>query len=269
MATTAVTVHKQLSSADLTSLLQQTGWSEKSSGEAPLRMKIDGSMFVTPDGEMLVYNPNKPKTPAFTARIVKPLEEYWAIWISESNARQFGDPSLANTFAKRFVVADGDRKVWPSDLVYHELEKAGLYDDYGKPLKGSWKADILLQIVPESGQLTGQEPIFTLTLPTTSVIEFKGTSKAPDAGSVSEKHFIRKLCEFAIDSAGEGDPTQAVLDALTSLTLGGVVAEARILRAENKELNRTWSVVSFDPIHIEPMQDGDLLLQDGSDEDNT
>ena len=41
----------------------------------------------------------------------------------------------------------------------------------------------------------------------------------------------------------------AVLDAMTT-PLGGVAADVRILRAENKQFNTTVGLV-FDPIHVE------------------
>jgi hypothetical protein len=251
----ALTVAKELSPDELTELLQQSGWAEKSSGEAPLRMKLDGAMLTTPDGGMYVYNPTKPNVPALTVRIVKPPEEYWAIWVDAAAAASIDRMDLKDTFSKKFVNPDPSRRVWDSDEAFESLRDAGN--------KASWKADILLQIVPDSGVLTGDEPIYTLTMSTTSLIEFKGASRSPLEGSVSDQNFITKLSNMAATAEGVTDPRKAVMDALTSLTLGGVVAEVRILRAENKELNRIWSVVSFDPIHIEPMTEADNLLKSG------
>lgn len=256
--TKALTVAKELSADQLTALLQSTGWAEKSSGEAPLRMKLDGNMLTTPDGGMYMYNPAKPAVPALTVRIVKPPEEYWAIWIDAEAAASINAPELRDTFSKKYVHSDPTRRVWDSDEAFDSLKAAGN--------KASWKGDILLQIIPDDGMLKGNEPVYTLTLSTTSLIDFKGTSRDPVAGSVSEKNFIRKLSEYAVSQEGVTDHEKAVLDALTSLTLGGVAAEVRILRAENKELGRTWPVIVFDPIHIEPMQDGDMLLAPGDGE---
>lgn len=264
----AVAPPTTLSNDELTALLQQAGWAEQRTGEAPTRLKLDGNMLVTPDGEMFLYNPKHPTIPAMVVRIVKPPEEYWGMYISEANAAAFGDPSLGNTFSKSYVVADAGRRIWPSDQAFDALKAANLFDEYGKPVKPSWKADMELQIIPDDGQLKGDEIIYTLTLSTTSLIEFKGTSRAPEAGSVSDMNFIRKLSLFAIENDESGNPTTAVLNALTSLTLGGVAAEVRIARAENKEKGMSWSVIVFSPIHIEPMQQGDRLLKPGeTDED--
>jgi hypothetical protein len=255
--TTAMTVAKKLSPEELTNLLQSSGWAEKSSGEAPVRMKLDGNMLTTPNGDMYVYNPAKPAIPACVVRIVAPPEEYWGIWVDGQAARSVGIPEIENTFSKKYIVPNANRRLWPSDEAFDALKAAGN--------KASWKGDILVQVIPEDGALKGDEPIYTLTLSTTSLIEFKGTSKTPAAGSVSEYNFITKLSMLAQEEETT-NPTAAVMNALTSLTLGGVAAEVRILRAENKELGRSWSVVSFDPIHIETMQEGDALLAPGEDE---
>lgn len=254
----ALTVATTLSSDDLTALLQQSGWAEKPSGEALPRIKLDGNMLTTPDGEMFVYNPKKPEVPAMTIRIVRPPEEYFAIWIDSEASRAIGQPELENTFSKKFLDSDPTRRTWPSDEAFERLKDAGF--------KSSWKGDMLVQIVPDSGTLTGEEQTYILTLSTTSLIEFKGTSKSPEAGSVSDTNFVRRLSLFALEEATD-NPKKAVLDALTSLTLGGVVAEARLIRAENKDLGRTWTVIQFAPIHIEPMQQGDRVLSAGDDPD--
>lgn len=251
------TVAKELSPDELTALLQQAGWAEKQTGDAPVRMKLDGNMLTTPDGGMYVYNPAKPAIPACTVRIVRPPEEYWAIWVDDEAARSIDAPDLAGTFSKKYLQPDPTRRIWPSDEAHDQLKAAGN--------KASWKADILLQVIPASGTLTGDEPVYTLTLATTSLIDFKGTSRTPSSGSVSTDNFITKLSKFAMTQDGVTDPSQAVLNALTSLTLGGVAAEVRILRAENKELGRTWPVVVFDPVHIEPMEQGDLLTSGEAD----
>lgn len=264
-----LTVATKLSSDELTSFLQQSGWAEKASGESIPRLKLDGTTITTPDGEMFVYNPARPKIPAMTVRIVQPPEEYWAVWIDDSVAAGIGMPELAGSFSKKFIKPDPSRKVWPSDEAFDTIRNTpNLFNKEGKQVKPSWKADMLVQIIPESGSLKGDEPIYVLTLSTTSVIEFKGTSKGPDTGSVSDTNFIQKLCNMAMEQAlkANSDPKKAVIDALTSLTLGGVAAEVRMLRAENKDLGRSWTVVSFDPVHIEPMQEGDFLL-DAGDED--
>jgi hypothetical protein len=250
----SVQVATRMSPEELTQLLQRNGWAEKGSSDSMPRIKLDANMLTTPEGGMYVYNPAKPNVPAMVVRIVSPPEEYYAIWIDTGVAQSIGRTDLEGTFSKQYINPDPDRRVWPSDEAWDDLRRAGH--------KGSWKGDILLQIIPEDGALKGDEPVYVLTLPTTSLIEFKGSSRAPLEGSVSDENFITKLSGFAQEHA-TGDPSQAVMDALESLTLGGVAAEVRLLRAENKELGRTWSVVVFDPIHVEDMTNQTPALGDG------
>ena len=255
-------VARALTSEELTALLKQSGWAETPSQP---RLSFQGNQITTPDGDMFVYNPKRPDIPALTVRIVKPPETYRAIWLTQENADKMGRPEIGNSFSKKFDHPDQARNVEPSDAAFEEIKTfPGLTDNFGKALKPSWKGDILVQIVPEDGTLTGNETIYILSLPTTSLMEFLG-SFGGDAGVVSDYNFIRKLSMFAMEEAlkAGNDPAKAVIDALTSLTLGGVVADIRILPASNKEKNQTWSVIVFDPIHIEAMQQGDALLPAG------
>lgn len=262
--TAVAQVAKELSQEELNKLLQGAGYASPPS-ERAARLKLDGQVFVASDtGDMYVYNPKQPSVPAFTARIVKPVEDYMAIFIDDSIARGFEREDLAGTFSKSYFQANPDRRTWPSDDVYDELaRRTDLLDKDGKPLKPSWKGDLLLQILPEDGTLTGEETQYILTLPTTSLIEFRGSSRDPEAGAISEFNFMQKLVRFAIAGADGIDPSKAVLDALTSYAMGGVVAEARVGRAESKERNQSWPVIIFDPIHIEPMVQGDNLIGSG------
>lgn len=264
-----MTVAKELSQEEFNALLQGAGYAS-SPADRQARLKLEGQMFKASDtGDMYVYNPTKPSVPAFTARIVQPLEDYMAIWISDKVASQFGRPDLAGTFSKRYSQENPERRVWPSDEVYDELvRRTDIMDDYDKPLKPSWKGDLYLQILGDEGVLNGDETVYILTLPTTSVIEFRGASSSPEEGAISELNFMQKLMRFAVENAADGvEPRKAALDALTSYSMGGVVAEFRIGRAENKERGQNWPVIIADPVHIEPMVEGDALLEDGKNPD--
>lgn len=260
--TKAVATTKELSQTELNNLLQSAGFAAPPS-ERQGRLNLKGQIFTASDtNDMFVYNPKHPEDPAFTVRIVKPVEEYNAIYIDDAIARQFDRPDLANTFSKKYYQPNPDRRVWPSDEAYDELSRhVGEYTDKdGKPMKHSWKGDLLVQILPEDGVLTGEETQYIMTLPTTALIEYKGASKSPEAGVASEYNFMQKLVRFAQAQEGVTDPSKAVIDALTSYAMGGVVAEVRVGNVENKTLNQSWTVPVFDPIHIEPMVEGDALL---------
>jgi len=259
-----------VTNADITALLQQQGWAEKSTGGTRQWLKFANGRLVTPDGETFMYNPSKPKVPACTVRIVKPPESYKGYFITDKVAALIGQPELAGNFSKKYDVPDANRQVWDSDLAYDDIDRLAktgtVFDDVtGRPLKSQWKGDMLVQIFPDSGSLTGEEPIYTLSLPATSLVEFRGSYRDPSAGSVSEFNFIHKLAQFAAGGVeGEVEQNKAIIAAMTSLTLGGVAADVRILPAENKETKTSWSVLSFDPIHVEPMTgDDQILIGDG------
>ncbi len=261
-----------LSPAELSRLLQEQGFADQPSTNVP-RISLKGSMLTTPDGGQYVYNPRKPAEPAMTVRILKPLEEYYAIWIGDDpskdvnengqTAAQFlGRPDLKETFSKKFMKNDPERQTWPSDAEFDRLKAGGF--------KAQWKGDLLVAIAPDSGEFTGNEVPHMLTLSGTSVSEFKGSWKSPEAGYLSEKNFIQKLVAFAIEESGAESKeaaATAVTDALTSYALGGVVAEIRPQIAEDTKKGQSWTVLVFDPIFIQPLDKAPALTEGTDDED--
>jgi hypothetical protein len=254
-----------LTPAELTALLQGEGMAE--AGTSFPRVKFTNGMLIASDtGEMWVYNPAKPADPMATVRIMGLPDEYFVYWIDDEIATAIDCPaSFIGKPSKKYLKPDPTRQVWESDELYDAIRAAGF--------KSKWAADALIQFMPPDGTLKGDEPIYSLTLATTSVIEFKGTSKNPEAGSIpGNENFVRKVAKFAaaqyLETTTE-KPTKfgvesAVKDAMTSLKNGGVVAELRTARAENKELKQSWMVLVWDPIHIEPVDSPSLELTDGS-----
>jgi hypothetical protein len=203
---------------------------------------------------MFVYNPKKPDVPALTVRIVSPPQEYFQFWITDVMADAIGHPELEKKSAKRWLSHDENRKIWDSDAYYDDLKNAGY--------KPKWGGEIAVQIVPPSGQLTGEEQVYLISLPATSLIEFKGTSKNPEKGAegVSEYNFIHKLAMLGAEQAPDGsDPNKAALDALTALTLGLVIAEIRYAPMKNDEMKTSWSVMVWEPVHIAPLDTAPAL----------
>ena len=119
--------------------------------------------------------------------------------------------------------------------------------------KCSWKGDIQFQVVPEDGTLTGEETVYTMTLSTTGMIQWKGTRKAPNAGSVTDKNFMFMLAELALKNAVDWgqSPQEAIRTALNALNEGLVAAAFSIKRAMNESNGNTWSVPVIEPVHIE------------------
>lgn len=255
-ASTAV-IPASLSSDELLALLKQADMVPKGSDSNFRRMSLVSGSLVTdpgqPDEEK--WPPTK-RGPVMTVRIVKPPVYYSSFYLDEKeengsiDARRIGRPDLNGKFVKKYDdPAEQSADEWSNVEVYDDLCKAT-----GR--RGSFKADIQLQIMPESGEFTGDEPIYTLSLSTTSALDFRGTTKNPEGGVAQEKNFIVQLAELAANQAVEAgaDKTgvaQAVLSAMTSLRLGGVVAEIYLTLQSNEDKSRTWTVVSFRPIHIE------------------
>ncbi len=256
-----------LSAADITALLRGAGAIDDA-GSTFNRMKVDGSMFTAGD-QVFPYNPNT-GAPAFIGRLIGPPEQYQGFWFGEKAAIFANRAEDANSMCKSY---------------YDEPSQARKFSEHGNSCeacpfqpfhtpppdmggKCSWKGDIGLNIVPADGVLTGTEEEWTLTLPTTSMIEFRGTRKAPTAGSVSELNFMHKLALFAQDHAQEwgfNTVEEAVGAALTSFQLGGVAAEFRLLRAQNEDRSRSWNVISLTPVWVNTDFENLQQLGDGTD----
>lgn len=250
-------VPASLSHDDLMALLGQTGAIAQQQNDYH-RMKLNGGVLETDDGQMF---PPRKEGPAVTLRIVSPPKYYNAIFLSNNgengsfDAGEIGRDDLNGRFTRKYddpsAQAEDNN---PANAIYEDVVRAS-----GQ--KGAFKADMEVQIVPDSGELTGDETIYTLTLSTTSVFEWRGSTRDQVGGSVSDKNFMVKLAELAVENAKaaggtEDDQKRAILAALTSLRVGGVVANAHLLRAEDDKKTRTWWVISFTPIHIEPADGG-------------
>ena len=208
---------------------------------------------------MYVYNPKQPSVPAFTARIVKPVEDYMAIFIDDSIARGFEREDLAGTFSKSYFQANPDRRTWPSDDVYDELaRRTDLLDKDGKPLKPSWKGDLLLQILPEDGTLDRRRDAVHPDPPDHQPHRIPWVVPRPRGWSQSATSTsCRSWCRFAIANAAEGTtrPRQcSMLSPRTPWVASWQKSESDVPRS--KERNQSWPVIVFDPIHIEPMVAG-------------
>lgn len=253
-ASTSAVVVATLTGDEITALLQGAGAIDSESNTFN-RMKVDGSMFLAGE-EVYPYNPVKGHA-AFVARIVSPPEQYQGFWFNDLTAKHANRPEIANRMCKSYYDVPSQARKYSETGA--SCDACPFNPFRPAPIEGEgrcqWKGDLNLQIVPPEGELTGEETIWTLTLSMTGMIEWRGTRKAPSGGSVSEHNFMYKLAELAAGKATEWGVSQseAINIALTSYNLGGVAAEFRILRAQNEDKSRSWSVVSATPIHIEPL----------------
>lgn len=255
---TSAVVVPSLNNDDLLALLGQSGNLPQQSTQFH-RLSLQGGLLTASDGEVF---PPKKDGPAVIVRIVKPPVYYNAFFLSDKpdngsiDAATIGRPDLNGSFVRRYDdQAEQALDTNPANAVYDQLvELTGN--------RGQFKADMQVQIVPPSGQLTGEEPIYTLTLSTTSVFEWRGSSKDPIRGSVSDENFIIKLSKMAAEEAkangaDEDAQRKAVLDAMTSLRLGGVAAGIYPVQANNN--GRVWTVLRFDPVYIDSITEAPAL----------
>lgn len=264
-ATPSAIVPATLSHEDLMALLGAHGAVAQPQNDFH-RMKLDGGVLVTDDGELF---PPQKNAPSVRLRIVKPPVYYNAIFLTDKgtdgfNAAQIGRGDLNGRFTRKYddpneQAADTN----PANEVYDQVSAA-----LGG--RGQFKGDLLVQIVPPSGEMTGDETVYTLSLSTTSIFEWRGSARNPEGGTVSDKNFMVRLGEFAINAAVEAGVEadqipRHVVDALTSLRLGGVVADVYILRASNPDNGQSWPVLSFVPVYVEPPDGAPALTAGDTD----
>jgi hypothetical protein len=264
--TTTAVVPTSISADTIKELLQQSGMLSQATSNFR-RMRLDGGMLVTLDAQGEVEDMFPPKIvkgepqPSLTVRIVEPPVYYNAFWLGPEvdekgrptgavDPNRIGHPELAKSFSKKYDdPAKQAEDKGQSNEFYDELEQVT-----GK--RGAFRADVQLQIVPDSGELTGEEPIFTLSLSASAALDWRGTRRNPTGGVVQDENFIVQLANFAVTQvieAGGDDNAQktAVLNAMTALKLGGVVADIYLLRASNDDGSNTWTIPAFKPVHVE------------------
>lgn len=259
-ASTAV-VPATLSPEELQALLGQAGMTPTSSGSFH-RMSLKSGILVTDPGQPNEESwPPARKGPTMTVRIVKPPVYYTQYFLDtkEENGAvsplRIGRPDLDKKFVKKYDNAEEQANDdWANFEVWNEVAAAA--KEIG--VKAKFVGDIKLQILPEDGEFKGDEPVYTLTLSTTSALDFRGTSRNPSGGVVQEKNFITQLGELAQQQAIErgvtdrGKLAQAILQAMTALELGGVVAEIYLIQTSDPARpSQPWTVVAFRPVYIE------------------
>jgi hypothetical protein len=230
-------------------------------GEQFLRIKIDGTNFVS-DDEIWMTNP-KTGEPAFTARLLQGPMQYQSFWFTPEAAVEADRPDMANKFCKSHYDNPQENRERGTNGASC---RACPFNPFGNEYpKCSWKGDIQFQIIPDDNVMKGDEPVWTLTLSTTGMIEWRGTRKNQTGGSATDANFMNKLANLALEKAPEWgiEPEQAIIAALTSLNGGGVAAEFRAMRMTNEQSGNTWSVPSLTPVHIELLTEETTQIESG------
>lgn len=249
-----------LTAEEISAILQGHGAID-AEAEQFYRIKIDGTNFVS-DDDIWMSNP-KTGEPAFVARLLGPPVQYQSFWFNPEAALEAGRPEMANRFCKsHYDNAQENREFGTNGASC----RACPFNPFGNASpKCSWKGDIQFQIIPDDGVMKGDETVWTMTLSTTGMIEWRGTRKSQTKGSATDKHFMHRLAELASTLSPEWGmgAEEAIVAALTSLNGGGVAAEFRAVRMTNESSGNTWSVPSLNPVHIELLSGGSPQLESG------
>jgi len=242
--------------------------SEPSAGPDINRLRVVGSNINLGDEIVASYNA-KTKEAALTVQLLDMPVQYQSMWFGKDGklAYALDRPEIAGQFCRSYFDNPAQARKYAEDGTscdtckvspfrkYESLPPEAIAQDGAS--KCSWRGEIEFRILNKNDDGTfnaDDETIYTMSLPTTAMIEFVGSnSKNQDrlAGSVSPHHFMAQLAVLGMNKWGD----DGLRKALTFLRLGGVIAEIRLLPASNKDKGYNYSVTSFTPIEILDMDE--------------
>lgn len=247
--------------ADINATLRALGLMEEEHVSNFNRAKINGTTFEL--GEDIYPSNQKTKAPAFLGRLLDIPIEYQGVYLTADEAKILNRPNIADRFCKSHF----DPAIYPNQA--DPSGRQGKYAEDGtechkcpinpytkrseSPLEGgkkcSWRGDLVFQLCEEDGT-TLDETVWTLSLPTTGMIELKGMRKEPEKGYVSSLNFMQQLSHFAIERFPDDNIAQAVTKAGTALRMGGVIAAFTIIQTKSADGSRNFPVVVLTPRNI-------------------
>ena len=264
---TAVTTqadNEPLTAEEITAILAGHGAVDEAE-TGYIRMKTSGTNFTT-ENDIWMYNP-KTDEPAFVGRLLGPPIQYQAFYFDAASAEMAGRPEMEKRFCKSHYNNPNENREYGTNGA--SCRECPVNPFSSKRPKCSWKGDLAFQIIPDDGTLQGDEPIHSLTLSTTGMIEWRGTRKDNEGGSVTKQNFMNRLATASILNADQWGvtPKEAILIGLNALNEGLVAAEFRSIRAYNEERGMEWYVVSLNPVHIQKPDEGVPAIEEGADEE--
>lgn len=262
-----------LSDEDRLAALREAGLIEPASGGSTInRLTMKSGVFYIGDDVLAVADP-KGKKPAFIAQLKDAPFEFQAAWFTEAQAIAAGRPNIADKFCKSHFLVEKEKRDYAEDGTACEtcpinpFTKVDELPEWADGKKCQWRGDLEFKIVERDDQgVYGIEDdtLYTMTLPPTGMIDFKGTSRQPVKGSVSERNFTQQLVDLAIDKWGADQP---ILKMNHALRHGAVVAEVRAIAAKNDTGSRSWHVIQLTPVHILDIEEPAAALPDSDDGD--
>lgn len=216
------------------------------------RAKMNG-VVLEMGGESFQANPKKGE-PAVYARLLDVPRQHHGMWITPDDANRLGRPEAADQFCKSYyddpdqggkVAQDGTK--CESCPVYPFVKRES------SPLEGfkkcSWRADLEFHHVDKTGARL-DDTLWTLSLPTTSVIELMGTSKEKTKGTVSDLNFYQKLGRFAITAFPDLEASAAIARIGVALKTGGLIVGISIVMGKSQDGSRSFPIAVLDPVNI-------------------
>ena len=253
-----------LTRADFTALLRGAKAIEEETEYH--RIKVDGATFHIGD-DLYVSNP-KTKAPAFIAQVVDAPEEYQAAWFDQDGelAKAVGRPGVAGSMCKSHFNIPSQNREFAEDgtpcrqCPINPFARKDTLPPEANGNKCKWRGDISLRVLGEDHTLlNGDATIWTLSLPTTGMIQLKGTTKDPENGHTGELTTMQRLVELgAAGATSQQEAQKGALTALTAWSLGLVIVEVRSLPMQSSGGNR-YHVVDLNPIVILEMNDAPAL----------
>ena len=246
--------------ADILATLRALGMIEPERETSYNRVNVNGASFEL--GEDTFPTNQKTKAPAFYGRLLDLPDEYPGVFLTEDDAEILGRPEIAGKFCKSHynpekypneASSDGRTGAYAEDgtacskcpiMPFVKKELSPLENNK----KCQWRGDIKFQRCEQDGT-TLDERTWTLSLPTTAMIELKGARQEPDKGYITERNFMFRLVDLALATWPEMNPAAAIQRASIALASGGVVAAFRAIQFRNAN-SMSFPVVALEPVAI-------------------
>lgn len=257
---------------EFTAALRESGFLAAATAGAEFnRLSIKGTNVTNGDDIIASYN-QKTKEPALIVQLAGEPVQYQALWFDKDGemASFVERPHIAGKFCKSHFDDPKEARRYAEDGTscdecplhpFIPAKDLPILANGERAKKCSWKADIEFRILEkqDDGTFTiADKTIWTMTLSTTGVIEFIGSSSKKNdgmAGSVSPENTMVRIAKLGMQKWGK----EGIQKAKSYLSLGGVIAELHILPAHNEDRSRNWNVPSFNPIEILEVEDQPAL----------
>ena len=245
---TNAVANPEANKAAITQALQELGMVQQGGSDLYGRAKVNGTT-IDLDGHVMTGNDEA--STLFIRMTDVPLE-YQGMWITPQDAVLLERPNASETYCKSYyhipeqggkTAEDGTSCGTCPVMPYTKREESPL--ENGK--KCSWRADVLFRWVDKLGvEQDGRD--WTSSLPTTSGIELKGTSKEPEKGYISDLCYMQRLARFGIEAFPDDDPKTAIAKIGAAMKGGRVISSVKVVTKSGGP--RNFPVIVMEPVNV-------------------